>query len=331
MPNDILIYGTIYEYTARDFNTDMGGVVAGEDVNIRVNSDGGVVQDGWSIIARMNDFKGRAFIKVDGRAYSMAAFLCCYCDNVEALDVSEFMFHRAAYPAYYEQEMDDQARANLKRINANLRQAMEGKINADAFKEMTSCSMDDLFSMEQRKTVYLSAQQALELGLVSSIKAITPAVRDVVYSNIQADQARRAEAMNLIPKVVAIAPELNKPVIEKEILKINKMTKAELQAQHPVLFAEITNESVTAERDRAGAWLVFGDVDPKAVKEGVESGKLISQTQMAEFSLQASKTAQLDALKAGGTPPLTPAAPLAEMSEMDKMVNAVLELKTEDK
>ena len=39
-----------------------------------------------------------------------------------------------------------------------------------------------------------------------------------------------------------------------------------------------------SERDRAGAWAEFMDVDPAAVKAGIQSGDNLSATKMAEFS-----------------------------------------------
>lgn len=65
------------------------------------------------------------------------------------------------------------------------------------------------------------------------------------------------------------------------------MTLAEFKAQHPALAAEHATEVLAAEKDRAGAWLVFQDVDAAAVKAGLESGLPIGQKQMAEFALKA--------------------------------------------
>ena len=41
---------------------------------------------------------------------------------------------------------------------------------------------------------------------------------------------------------------------------------------------------MTAEKDRAGAWLAFGDVDFEAVKKGINGGENLSNTVMAELS-----------------------------------------------
>lgn len=74
--------------------------------------------------------------------------------------------------------------------------------------------------------------------------------------------------------------------VETENVNFLIMNRAELQAKHPELFAEIVGLGVAQERDRVGAWAVFADVDVKAVKEGITSGEPLSQTAMAEFSLK---------------------------------------------
>ena len=69
------------------------------------------------------------------------------------------------------------------------------------------------------------------------------------------------------------------------------MTLAEIKANHPTLVEQILKENaektkegiINAERDRVGSWMVYIDVDPKAVKEGITEGKTLSATQQAEF------------------------------------------------
>ena len=65
------------------------------------------------------------------------------------------------------------------------------------------------------------------------------------------------------------------------------MTKAELQAQHPALYSEVLalgeTQGIEKEKARIEAWAHFAEVDPKMVKEGIASGKPISQAQTFEL------------------------------------------------
>ncbi|MCK5613798.1 hypothetical protein KAR91_68675, partial [Candidatus Pacearchaeota archaeon] len=83
------------------------------------------------------------------------------------------------------------------------------------------------------------------------------------------------------------------------------MDKATLKAENPSLYAEILAEGekagikigADAERDRVGSWTVFNEVNPDAVKTGIESGLQISAKQMSEFTLQIAKGEKIEAAK----------------------------------
>lgn len=68
--------------------------------------------------------------------------------------------------------------------------------------------------------------------------------------------------------------------------KTNKMTKDELKSQHPEVYNEIYAEGVTSERTRSKAWMAFSEIDPEAVKKGIESNAVVDQSVMAEMSVK---------------------------------------------
>lgn len=76
-----------------------------------------------------------------------------------------------------------------------------------------------------------------------------------------------------------------KPTKSNSSTNINnkKMTKAELKAAHPAVYQEIVAEGIASEKDRAGAWMAHVETNPKAVKEGIESGKDITATEREAF------------------------------------------------
>lgn len=87
--------------------------------------------------------------------------------------------------------------------------------------------------------------------------------------------------------------------------KNNYMTAAEFKSAHPKEYEEVFQAGAAAERDRVGSWMAFNEVDPAAVKAGIEAGKDISKTQMSELSLKAhSKQAIKDVEGEGANPNL---------------------------
>lgn len=279
MPKELLIYGQIADYTSSDFITKMNEVEENEDLVIRINTNGGSPEYGWGMAAKFNEFKGNKLVKVDGKAYSTGLFFLAYADNVEALDVSELMIHRAAYPEWIEKSeyFTESMKGNLDRINLSLRKAVEAKIDVSKFEQLKGVKMKDIFSMDNRIDVFLTAKEAKEIGLINNVVKLTPTKKAEISSFMDVQIA--AEYKPFKQEVVkAVKEEEVKPKIE------NKMDINKLRAEHPELFAQVLKQGADAERDRVGAWMAFVDVDAEAVTKGIKDGDVLSATAMAELS-----------------------------------------------
>jgi len=301
MAKELLIYGGINAYSSALFVEKLAEVAAEDDLVVRINTPGGEPEYAWGMIARFAEHKGKKTVKVDGKAMSMGAFWACYADEVEALDVSEFMVHRAAYPKWFESDPEyftAELRANMERVNKSLRKALEAKIDVAAFEAMKGVKVADLFSIDGRPEVYLSAQEAKKIGLVSRIVKITPAITAEVDSYTALAARQEIE-------VPAPAKAATVPPVSISSPNNNKMTLAELKAQHPEAYAAAVQVGVDQEKDRVEACLVFIDIDPTAVKTAIESGKPLSSKQMAEFSLKAAAPAALKTLEKEAAPAAT--------------------------
>jgi ATP-dependent protease ClpP protease subunit len=276
MPKELYLYSPVYDFVAQDLISKMEEA-GDEDVTMRINSPGGSVFSGWGIIAKMQERKGKTNIKVDGAAMSMAAFIPLFADHVEALDTSTFMLHRAAM---YVETPEDQA--VLDKVNKNLRSKMETKLDSDALKSISGYSIKDLFENEKRIDLFLTAKEAKQIGLVDKINKVSPkelaAFNEKFYS-----LAAKSESDT--------TTQTNKS-------KTNKMTLAQLKAEHLELFNEVVAIGVAAEKDRVEACLVFNDIDPKGVKAAIEGGKPLTEKQKAEFGLKAMGAAALKNISA---------------------------------
>jgi ATP-dependent protease ClpP protease subunit len=296
MAKELLLYKNISSYSAESFITSLEEV-SNDNVVLRINTDGGNPQDGWGMIAKWKEHKGKKHAKVDGKAYSFGAFFLCYTEDAEALDVSEFLLHRASYGTYYEasEYMTQYDWDNLDRINKNLRTALEAKIDVKRFEKLKGVTVDQLFSNSSRVDVRLTAQEALEIGLISKIVPITPEISAQINARVVEISAC------YIPK-----PSASSQSTASQIKPNKIMTLDEFKTQHPAIYALAVADGVAKEKDRTGAWLAFVDLDPEAVSKGIKEGKEVTATAMAEFTRKAISAQALAALAKGNPPDVTP-------------------------
>jgi len=299
---EIYLYGGIGDYSAPEIIESINNS-GGEDITMRINSYGGNVFAGYGIIAKMQETESNVKIKVDGWAASMAAFMTLFADDVECLDVSEFLFHRADMYS-----PTDEEKRFVQGVNAKMRKKMEQKIAPELWQQVTGKTFDEMFNPDQRIDITIDAKQAKKLGIVKKIIPLTAgdakkvsAMYDKCFSETERErfpiraEIRAAAHTEPVQKNEPSAGNKPEPVQKTENKPINKpkMTIETLKAEHPDVYAAAVNSGVEQERDRIGAFLVYADVDMKAVKAGIESGKQITQTQIAELSRKSLQVAAL--------------------------------------
>lgn len=297
--NEVLIYGPIYDFTAQAFVESFANI-EGDTLTCRINTDGGGPEAGWSMLAKFAEFQGEKLVKVDGKAYSTGFNFCLYADNVECLDVSQFLVHRASYGLWYEKEyMTDAERKNMDNINAKLQQAFEAKIDVAKFEALKVCKDNNitvkrLFSNDERVDVFLTADEAKKIGLVNKITKITPENASKINAQLSKLAANYREIETLFVHPLSVEKEDEQQNLQIQIQ--TNMTIAEFKAQHPELFAEVVGIGVTQERDRVGALMAWRESDPEKVFTMIESGESITAKATAEFQVSMAKKASLDTL-----------------------------------
>jgi len=167
MKNLILLYFQIWDFIAMEFVEKLNEY-EGTEATIRINSPGGNVFAGWSMIAAIKEFTGKLTIKVDGVAASMAAYIVLFAENVECVDVSRFMLHPAR--GYVK---DDADQLLLDSVNKELMAKMKKKFNAETFESVTGHTIEDMF--KDNLDIWLNAKQAKKLGMVKKINRLDPA------------------------------------------------------------------------------------------------------------------------------------------------------------
>jgi len=296
MPKELLIYGQIYSQSTIDFINGMNEIGEDDELSVRVSSEGGDVLYGFGMIAKFNEHKGSKIVKVDGKAYSMGLFFCAYADNVEALDTSKFLLHRAAYSEWFEDSVyfTPELKAQLVEVNKQLMDAFKAKVDVAKFEELKGVKLKDVFSMDSRIDVFLNAQEAKQIGLINKIVKITPQKMNAINSEMNRIAASFSGVQEIVP--------MEATIIESQTKNNKEMTVEEFKKAHPEAVKAMNDEAVKTEQDRVNAWLKFNDVDAKAVAEGIASGENISQTAMADFSKKMFAAQALEKIGAEAAP-----------------------------
>ena len=296
MPTDILIYGRIDEYSATAFFENVNEELEENpeaEIVVRINSEGGSPEYTWGMIAKFNELTGKKSVKNDGKSYSMGLYFNCYVENAIAYDTTQFLLHRAAYSNWIESDpemFNESMRANLENINKKLRAAFEAKVDVSKFENLKSVksngiTLDKVFSMDSRIDVVLTAKEAKQIGLINEVIQLTPSIKAEIESHIGASASYSSQSINKENQ------QITQPIKQKT------MTIETLKAEHPALFAQIVALGVDGERNRVAAAMVYNDIDPVAVKALIESGKDLSQKDMAEFGLKATHKMMAENIK----------------------------------
>lgn len=320
---EVLLYGSINEYSAREFILAMNEN-AEQEIDVRINSGGGSPEYGWGMVTKFIEHQSAKKIKIDGQAHSMALFFLCYADDAEAIDTTQLCLHRAAYPEWYEGSfMDDAAWSNLDKVNKSLRAALEAKIDVKKFEAlpiMKGKTLDDIFSNETRLEVYLSAQDAKKIGLINRVIKITPDKKAEVLSLMKKSMSEK-EYVSIAAQVFKDAEVETENPKNKNIMTIEKL-KAEFPALAAQLVAEGEAAGIAKEKDRVGSWMAFVDVDAKAVSEGIKSGASLSQTAMAEFSRKAMSAGAINDITEDGKTAKTETTEVKAATEKEAKISA---------
>jgi len=304
---EILLYGGIDTYSAENFIREMEAN-KGNEVCIRTFSPGGSVFANYGMIAKCLEHKpSKPSMKVDGRADSIVAIMMCALDDVECLDISKFIFHRATVGEYIESRPElftDEVRATLISVNQTLRGFIEGKCTASEWKKVTGVELDKMFSLDSRIDVEINAKQAQKLGFVKNVIAITPKKKKEILA-LSASMGIAASSLS----------HLNITSNNNNDMEINSL--ADLKAQFPAIYEAAVKHGQAQERDRVGAFMAFNSYAPKEVAAGIASGELPTETFKAEMTVKIIEAKVANQGIANVTAATTAAIPTGENAPAD--------------
>lgn len=193
-----------------------------ENINVYINSNGGVVGTAIAINNALRRHKAKVTVNIDGIAASAATLITCAGDTVKMPKNALFMIHNPLTIAMGDsEEMRKQADV-LEKYKNSIMETYLQKVNID--KEKLSELMDN--------ESWLSAEEALEYGFIDEIIENTDiqVVENKVISN----------------NMVFNMAEFKNFNVDKNIKNngkgSEKMTREEIKNQYPDIYAEIISE-----------------------------------------------------------------------------------------
>ena len=193
-----------------------------ENINVYINSNGGVVATAIAINNALRRHKAKVTVNIDGIAASAATLITCAGDTVRMPKNALFMIHNPSTIAMGDsEEMRKQADV-LEKYKNSITETYLQKVNID--KEKLSELMDN--------ESWLSAEEALKYGFIDEIIENTDiqVVENKVISN----------------NMVFNMAEFKNFNVDKNIKNngkgSEKMTREEIKNQYPDIYAEIINE-----------------------------------------------------------------------------------------
>ena len=224
---ELMLYGDIVEsfwgdtISAKEVTEYLADLDV-ENINVYINSNGGVVETAIAINNALRRHKAKVTVNIDGIAASAATLITCAGDTVRMPKNALFMIHNPLTIAMGDsEEMRKQADVLEKYKNSILETYLQ-KVNID--KEKLSELMDN--------ETWLSAEEALEYGFIDEIieNADIQVVENKVISN----------------NMVFNMAEFKNFNVDKNIKNngkgSEKMTIEEIKNKFPDIYAEIINE-----------------------------------------------------------------------------------------
>lgn len=164
---ELFIYGVIGQdfwgdgVTANDFRKELRALGNVKTIDLRINSDGGVVTEARAIYALLLDHSATINVHIDGVAASAASFIAMVGDTITINEGAFFMIHNA--------------RVTTRGTSADLRKVADtmdivNEAMIDTYAARTGTDRAEIKTMMDAET-WLNASQAVEMGFADKLSA----------------------------------------------------------------------------------------------------------------------------------------------------------------
>jgi ATP-dependent protease ClpP protease subunit len=221
-------------------------------INIRINSIGGSVADGLSIVSAILNSEIPCNTYIDGMAYSMAGVIAICGAKKYMADYGTFMMHNA-------NGVPDEEVLNL--ITNSL---------AKIFERNTNLTMDKCKDLMSKET-WMSADECMNLGIIDEI-VVTKQKSIAMNSNI-------FELQNIYNKI------LNKT--ENKMIKLTELLKLSNEASEDAIVEAVNAKSETIANLEAKIGELTNELN--ALKESNEAAENAAKIELVENAIKEGK------------------------------------------
>lgn len=286
-----------------------------KEVQLRIDSGGGTVAGMMSCLNAVKAISKPTVAIIDGTCGSAAYAIAAQCDSIVALSNGEIVGSVGAMMSmskYKDEETVDVRGDNSEKKNADAFTESGFKARKEEVNDFENIYLQAVadgrgVSIDVVKSTYgngkiMSARNALKSGMIDAIASQSGSASAGTQTNLTAQGET----------------EHNLTANSEEV-----MNKAELQAKHPELYAEIKNEGIqagkTQEQERVSAFAELGEASGAGelamacIKDGTEHSASIN----AKFMAAQMKNNSLSALAADNvdTDNIVPKAPAAKSED----------------
>lgn len=304
MLKEILIYGLMTQYSAMYFFEQIKEALEDEpdaQLQIRLNSEGGSPDYAMSMIQKIQELGDQVFLKGEAMLHSMALFALCYVDkaNIEIYDVSKGILHRAAWDEWIEGQAWFKGSIQEELViktNKDLEKAFRARVDVAVLEALPAMkdrnlTLKDIFSMEARHEIILSASDMKKIGLVDSIKRITPTKQTQIKA--LTENFNKCRSLDDF-RIAAASPKPNN----------DTMTLEEFMAQYPAIYAAIVTKAkadgAVEERSRVNAFFAYASIDAAAVAKAIKEGTPMTMEFMAQMQATSLNKKDIEVMTAEG-------------------------------
>lgn len=158
------MYGDFYDYFGIDYAspkqvTKAINEAAGDELDVQINSGGGIVDAGSEIYTALMSYSGNVTVSVVGMAASAASLIAMAGDVVQMSPSATMMIHNVSSAAQGDYRDMANAADMLKKANDSI---------ANAYELKTGMDHDKLLDL-MNQTYWLSPKEAIELGFANKM------------------------------------------------------------------------------------------------------------------------------------------------------------------
>ncbi|MFV2067955.1 MAG: head maturation protease, ClpP-related [Pirellulales bacterium] len=184
---ELYLYDEIgfYGIDAKTFADDLGGLGDVSQIDLRINSPGGDVFDGFAIYNLLIQNPAKVTVKVDGLAASAASVVAMAGDTIEMAPSSSLMVHNAWTIAVGDADELDQAAAQLRRVSTQI---------ANVYATRRGVPISKITEWMAAES-WWSADEAVQVGMADRVVEVAVASGRGHVSAKVAEERSRLESM----------------------------------------------------------------------------------------------------------------------------------------